>query len=122
MYNKEIAHLYVEYAKKKFGKGPQYVRVTISENVIMLDIYGTFTVLEQSLLKVVADHQILVKKIRQILLEADVDILTDKLQEITGIQGLSIKNYMLEFDYENDHQVVVLFCSQALSTSASTVN
>lgn len=120
MHQKEIAHLYVEYAKKKFGKGPQFVRVTISDSVIMLDIYGTFTALEQSLLKLSADHRVLVKKIRQLLLKGELDILTDKLQKITGIDELFIKNYMMEFDYDDDHQVIVFFCNKALNDPNSS--
>ena len=112
MYQKEIAKIIIHYIKEVVGKGPNLVKVTISENVINADIKGILTILEQNLLKKNPNNKALIKLIRKQLMELMLHNFTNDLQKVTQIKDLKVTSYTSLIDYENDRQIIVFICNK----------
>lgn len=116
MYQKEITHLLVQIFKTTIGKGPSLVRINISENIIIADIKGAFTVLEQTLLKQNLQNMALVRVIRNKLMEMSIENFSTQLQDITNQSSLKVLNYSIEIDQENDRQIIVFVCNMVIAS------
>ncbi|HBE78566.1 MAG TPA: hypothetical protein DDW65_12445 [Firmicutes bacterium] len=114
MYQRDIAHIIVQTLKVTTGKGPNLVKVNISENVIIIDIKGALTTLESTLIEKSHQNVILVKAIRKKIIKAELANITAKIQELTHMSDLQIKCFNLEIDYENDRQIILFICNKFL--------
>ena len=115
MYQQAITHIIVQCFKTTIGKGPSLVKVSISENIIITDVKGALTVLEQTLIQNSTRNILLVKAIRKKIMETAIRHLSSQLQEATGIPDLKITSFTIEIDYENDRQIIIFVCNKFLS-------
>ncbi|HBE78567.1 MAG TPA: hypothetical protein DDW65_12450 [Firmicutes bacterium] len=114
MYQRDIAHIIVQTLKRTTGKGPNLVKVNISENVIIIDIKGALTTLEHTLIKKSCQNVLLVKVIRKKIINAELANITAEFKQLTHMPDLQIKCFTSEIDYENDRQIILFICNKFL--------
>lgn len=107
MVTKQITGLLIDACKKWTGKGPRNIRVYNTDNVLIVDIKGTLTVLEQSLLQCGIENKELIAIIRNKLIQKELPELSRELGRITGEPELIVKSFSFDIDYENDRKILI---------------
>jgi uncharacterized protein YbcI len=114
MYQREIGHIIVQILKNATGKGPSFVRVNLSENILIVDIKGALTAMERTLLKDSTGNLGLIRIIRKKIMESAMNEFVNQLQEVTHIADLNVNRCNIEIDYENDRLIMIFICNQFL--------
>jgi uncharacterized protein YbcI len=83
MGNLQLKQCVVTNMKSIFGKGPDSVKICISENIAIMDIKGSLTPLENSLLRCNPGNKEVVKNIRKQLLDFEIGNINAEIQNIT---------------------------------------
>ena len=107
MVNKLIAMMLIEHFKEWTGKGPRNIRVYTVDNVLLADIIGVLTPLEQNLLRCGEENKKLIIDVRNQLIQKDLAEFARNLGKIIGKMDLAVKSYTFDFDFENDRQILV---------------
>lgn len=111
----EIKQLVIRAFKSDYGKGPESVRVSISDNIILIDIRGSLSPLETALLrKVPESSKKIIKSLRKQLLDSDLDYYTAEARRITNIKDLKLETYTFEIDFHHDRQIMIFICNKSL--------
>ena len=114
MNTKEVIQMIIDSYKRTVGKGPGLVKINIDENVIILDVKGVLTPLEQTLLKYSSCNKELIKSMRSQITENELAGILEMLRQLSNNPKLEIKSYSMEFDYENDRQFMLFIFSHSL--------
>jgi uncharacterized protein YbcI len=85
----QIAERITKFQREDLGRGPEDVRVWIIQDLILIRLRGVLTPAERTLARD-TDGQQLVRQVRRHLLEGSRPRLDEMIQEITGVQVVSL--------------------------------
>ncbi len=85
----ELGNALVQFEKNYMGRGPQETRAYIIDDMILLRLKGVLTPAEQKLANTEKGRE-LIKNMRSNLLEEGRELLSQAVEEITGIKVLSL--------------------------------
>jgi uncharacterized protein YbcI len=85
----QIAERITRFQREDLGRGPEDVRVWIIQDLILIRLRGVLTPAERTLAKDAGGQQ-LVQQVRRHLLEVSRERLDEMIQEITGVEVVSM--------------------------------
>ena len=114
-YSTEIKQFIIKDFKLHFGKGPEFVKVNISDHIVVIDIKGSLTTLENSMLRnFPEDAKKTIRYIRKKLFDAEIECYLSEMRSVTNIEDLKIENYMFDIDFVYDREIIVIICNKPL--------
>ena len=114
-YSTEIKQFIIKDFKLHFGKGPEFVKVNISDHIVVIDIKGSLTTLENSMLRnFPEDAKKTIRYIRKKLFDAEIECYLSEMRSVTNIEDLKIENYMFDIDLVYDREIIVIICNKPL--------
>ncbi len=85
----EIGNALIQFEKDFMGRGPKETRAYIVEDMVLVRLKGVLTPAEQQLAKNAAGTD-LIKQIRSNLLEQARELLSETIENITGLKVISL--------------------------------
>ena len=85
----EIGNALIQFEKDFMGRGPKETRAYIIDDMVLVRLKGVLTPAEQQLAKNAAGTD-LIKQIRSNLLEQARGLLSETIEEITGLKVISL--------------------------------
>jgi len=89
----QIATAITQFDREHLGRGPHEVRAWIIQDMILLRLQGVLTPAEEKLARDPEGHR-LIKEVRRQLVEGSRDMLDEMIQQITGLQVVSLHSDM----------------------------
>ena len=89
----QIATAIAQFDREHLGRGPHEVRAWIIQDMILIRLQGVLTPAEEKLARDPEGHR-LIKEIRRQLVEGSRDMLDAMIQQITGLQVVSLHSDM----------------------------
>ena len=85
----QIATAVTRFEREHLGRGPQEVRAWIIQDLVLVRLKGVLTPAEEELARDPDGHR-LIKEVRRQLLEGSRSILDEMIQQVTGIQVVTL--------------------------------
>jgi len=89
----QIATAITQFDREHLGRGPHEVRAWIIQDMILIRLQGVLTPAEEKLARDPEGHR-LIKEVRRQLVEGSRDMLDAMIQQITGLQVVSLHSDM----------------------------
>ena len=89
----KIATAITQFDREHLGRGPHKVRAWIIQDMILLRLQGVLTPAEETLARDPEGHHLL-KQVRMQLIEGSRPLLDEMIQDLTGVQVVSLHSDM----------------------------
>jgi uncharacterized protein YbcI len=89
----QIATAITQFDREHLGRGPHQVRAWIIQDMILLRLQGVLTPAEEKLARDPEGHR-LIKEVRRQLVEGSRDMLDAMIEDLTGLQVVSLHSDM----------------------------
>jgi uncharacterized protein YbcI len=89
----KIATAITRFDREHLGRGPHEVRAWIIQDMILLRLRGVLTPAEEKLVRDPEGHR-LIKEVRRQLIEGSRRLLDEMIQNLTGVQVVSLHSDM----------------------------
>lgn len=106
----QVAAAITQFEREHLGRGPHEVRTWIIQDLILVRLKGVLTPAEEKLARDPEGHR-LIKEVRRQLLEGSRPILDEVIQQVTGMQVVTLHS---DISIKTGERIIVLTLAEDL--------